>query len=456
MSQREKNIDEKVRFFVDKIYVVNLEEIHARLVSGESVKEVEVKKTDKFDYTISFDHAVSEEDLLNGLVLKLEGRDSQGNVILKEETVPILEENPELMVAVLHPPVAKREYAFGQLFSVTAKLLSSARLGDEKIRLECEQLGLSEEMEFDEFRKEFHYELLLPEVSSGLDHLDFKLVGTGKIKNRGLMDVEYFRTSLSRELLVEFVSPTEEERLWFDDFFREVSVSVRQPNGFAFKKNSLEAELEVNGVKGPVLLVFNSVSGIFDVVLSEPLPADSYVLSIRIVGDYSGAAFTESRIIKEDLVYNSALVVGVAVPVIVLVAVFIFFYGNMRAEKKHLLEEKSRLLGLKKKFKFEFFKRHINQKEFSDGNKQLELGLKKIDSLIFGGAWVKAGIIRTVYRTSNPKKLPLRFQSSLLLNRIASHRGEFSSVEVSRALRAEGYSDGVVDRVIELLYGKQH
>jgi len=444
--------EERVRFLVHELYVVKPVELTASLVSGNGKERVAVKQAEGgYDYIISLNHRVSETDLLHGLRLKLEGKDSMGNVIDSVQGIPVEKDNPDLMVAVIEPLAKKRVFAFGQVMVVRAKLLSkSYALRNPSVELECQQLGLNKEMRFDSVRKEYHSEVLLP--FSGHSQLSFKLSANAKLRGKELADFEYFEVKLSNALKPAFVSPKASEKLLFADKVEEIGVRVLQPNNYPFKTESLEAVLRVDGAEQPITLNFDEETHTYKAVLPKPLTLGKHSLELELRGAFTGKAYLDTDIEKETFYYNALLLFGAVLAVIFLLVFLTFLFWNLAAERKRLLEEKARLSGLKKKFKYEFYKRHVTEKEFNNGVKQLELGLKGIDSLLRKGSWIWTGLLRTIYRTSEPKRMPERFQARMLVNRLAGRRGEFSRVEIASALRQEGYSDAVIERVIERLF----
>ncbi|MFH1234655.1 MAG: fibronectin type III domain-containing protein, partial [Candidatus Diapherotrites archaeon] len=135
-----------VRFLLNDIFLVFPTEIKAFLVSGEKEKEVKVEKQE-YDYVLYLDHTVDEIDLLQGLSLKLKGRDAIGHRVEDVQVVPIVKKNPALVIAVLEPLEGERAYSFGQIVSLKAKILSdNYRVQGKKMLLECLGLDLVEEL----------------------------------------------------------------------------------------------------------------------------------------------------------------------------------------------------------------------------------------------------------------------------------------------------------------------
>jgi len=445
---------EKVKFKINNFRIVNPLELSASLVSTAGEKEVKISKSGKYDYEIEFDHVVTEEDLVNGLTLRLEGKDSSGNRIVEFQKVPVGSDNPELTILVTDPSDEEETFVFGQEAVIRAKILSNkfVRSG-ENIFISCEELGLNEAMDYDSFSREYSKSIVLPEKGEA-DVVLLKLYASAFVDEEKLETVEFIELKLSDELFAEFVVPAPKKTLILGESIEQLQVRLLQSNGKLFVGGPVEAEFVVDGEMQKLLLEFDEFRGLHYTVLDKPIMEGAHSFKLFFTGAFSGESEQIfSNVQFDPFLANIGLVLVVIVGVVVIVVVGSSTVGRMGAEKKILLNEKKRLLGLKKKYKFEFFKRHISEKEYHKNAKHVEEGLVFINRLLKSKYYVKVGVLKAVFRSRDPKKLPDFLQVSSLVIKLAGRRGEFSRSEIARAIAEEKYPGKVNQKVLEKLFG---
>jgi len=444
------------RFLLNESIVISPTELKAELVSGEKSEELSVE-SQGHGFRVSFDHVVSEKDFFEGLKLRFLGEDDKGNKIVDAQVVPLGYENPELTVVLLSPQNV--EFAFGQSVEFKARILSvNYALVDRRIFVESRALGLFEEMELNFGTGEYSFEVELPSEDSGIEFVDFKFFGHGVVEGREIADLEFMEISLSDSLGIEMIAPKEspdKTRVWGNSL-NEVKIMVFQANGLLFENKELEAVIEVDGVPEVVVLNFNNSTGEYFAVLSEPIGLGEHSVSVLLRGDFQGSKQVVC-VVEQDLFVFQVL--GLLIGSIVLLGVLMavsFGYRNIVSERRFLLSEKARLIELRKSFKFEFYKRHISQSEFNSAMKQVNAGIKGINSILKNrGSWLYVGLMKTIYRSDDYRVLPERLQVALLVNRLAGRRGEYSRGDIRKGMAEEGYSAAVVERVTAKLYGEK-
>ena len=178
-------------------------------------------------------------------------------------------------------------------------------------------------------------------------------------------------------------------------------------------------------------------------------------MGVLLNGDFKGSTQV-TCLVEQDLFVFQAL--GLLLGGIVILGVLVvvsFVFRNIVSERRFLVAEKERLIGLRKSFKFEFYKRHINQLEFNSALTQVNEGIKGINSILKNsGSWLYVGLMKTIYRSNDYRSLPEKLQVALLVNRLAGRRGEYSREEIRMVMAEEGYSEQVIQRVLVKLYGE--
>jgi len=443
-------------FWLEDLTVIVPIELKAELVSGDESEEVSVQRKDS-DFLISFDHTVTEGDYLKGLELRLSGKDDRGNEIIEVQAVPLGDENPELTVALLSPQ--SFEFAFGQTVEFKARILSvNYALLDRRIFVESKAMELFEEMELNLNNGVYSIEVELPGKDSGLKSADFKFFGHGVAGEREIADLDLVGIDLSDSLNLEMVSPkaAPDKTGVLGTELNEIRLKVFQPNGLLFEDKELTAAVSVDGASENVVLKFNESSKEYSAALIEPIGLGEHSVSVSLYGDFKGSTQTTSVVEQDLFVFQMlGLLIGGMVLLGVL-AVVSFGYRNIVSERRFLLSERSRLIGLRKSFKFEFYKRHINQLEFNSAITQVNEGVKGINSILKNkGSWLYVGLMKTIYRSGDYKSLPENLQVALLVNRLAGRRGEYSRGEIRRVMTEEGYTDTVIEKVVLKLYGER-
>ncbi|MEM0359775.1 MAG: hypothetical protein QXK06_00375 [Candidatus Diapherotrites archaeon] len=437
----------KVMFLLNGIIVVFPSELRAVLVSGKKEEEVRIEKNE-FDYTLYFDHTVNETDFLHGLKLKLKGRDAAGNKVDEVQAVP-LAKNSALVISILEPVNSEREYAFGQTVNLKAKILSdNYKVKNKKIIVECPELDFLEEMDFDKESQQYSAKILLPLQDSGKKSVSCRLEAHATLDGKELMDLEFLTISLSNNLQMVFVQPSAGLNKPWNGKISEISVRFFQPNNHLFANIALNSDLLVDGNLQPVSLKFDEKEKLHKGVLSSPLLAGTHSLKLVLKEDFSGEG-TVIATIEQGL---SLALLAFGFACIVILVFLALLLRNVFSERAFLLREKERLTGLEKKYKFEFFKRHISESELGEQIRLLSKGLKCIDSLLKSGFWIKTGFWKTVFPSKDFKKAPEKVQAIVLTTRLCGRIGEFSREEVARGLRNEGYSEKVIEMVLARLY----
>ncbi|MFH1234753.1 MAG: hypothetical protein V1493_04035, partial [Candidatus Diapherotrites archaeon] len=392
-----------------------------------------------------------------GLSLKLKGRDSIGNRVEELQAVPIARKNPALVIAVLEPLEGERSYAFSQFVSLKAKILSdNYKVQGKKMSLECPSIDLAEELEFDRIKQEYSAEILLPDASEGKNSVECKLTAYGTLEGKELLDFEFFSIALSNKLQVEFIQPSAGLNQVWGGEIREFKARFFQPNNHLFGLLGLEGELSVDGNIQSVFLVFDEKEKLHKVLLAAPLIAGNHSISLALKGGFDGKAAMLATI-EQGIPWLPKISLETIGMAIVFLLVFVFlalFLRNSLRERRFLLQGKERLVGLEKKYKFEFFKRHIAESELNDKVKRLGMGIKCIDALLGGSFWVYCGFLKTFFTAKNPKRMPEIAQAAALTTRLAGRIGEFSREEIARGIRGEGYSEKVLEKVLLRLYPK--
>ncbi|MCX6802501.1 MAG: hypothetical protein NT067_05330 [Candidatus Diapherotrites archaeon] len=442
----------KIRFLLDEIFLVFPQDLKAELVSKDKTEQVKIERGE-YDYVVSFEHKVEESDLAGGLSLRIEGRDSHGNVVAEFSEVPIETNNPELYIELLEPKKEEMGFAFGQKFLLRAKVIQkSASLESKQLFAECESIGFFQEMNYDLLGKEYRTEIVLPE--SGAGDLLCRLHAYGLIGEKQVESIEFFTVLLSGDLNIEFVSPSQGVSRIAGTELREISVKLLQQNARVFEGKDLNALVSFDGNESyEVQLKFDNARKLHYAVLPAPVGLGRHSVRLVLSGQFHGSGEI-TALLEEDLFGLSLLgsIIGAVLAVLALWLIFSFARNSM-AEKKLLLEEKQKLLGLKKKYKYEYFKRHISEEEFNRRAKEIEKGLESVSLMLKRGFWMHVGLMRAIYRSKDMKKLPERVQASALSIKLAGKRGEFSRIEMAKAMRAEKYSETVIELVLARLFG---
>ncbi|MCX6801781.1 MAG: hypothetical protein NT067_01575 [Candidatus Diapherotrites archaeon] len=449
--------DAKVRFLLNEIFLVFPTEIRASLVSGEKEEEVKIERQE-YDYMIYFDHAVDESDLVQGLSLKLKGRDSIGNRVEEVQEVPIAKKNPALVISVLEPLEGERTYAFSQVVSLKAKILSdNYKVQGKKLLLECAGLDLLEELEFDMAKQLYSAEILLPDASEGKGSVECRLTAYGTLEGKELLDFEFVKIALSDKLKIEFIQPKAGLNNVWGGEIREFKARFFQPNNHLFELLGLDGRLSVDGNAQSVFLAFDEKEKLHKVLLDAPITAGGHSIALVLSGDFNGESNVVASI-EQGIPWLSAISLETAAiaALLFLVLLFVFlFLRNSFRERRFLLQEKERLLGLEKKYKFEFFKRHIAESELNEKTRRLNTGLKRIESLLKEKFWAKAGLLKVFSRAKDLKKERESVQVASLVVRLAGRIGEFSREEIANGIKSEGYSAKVLEMVLKKLYGEK-
>ncbi|MEM0360093.1 MAG: PKD domain-containing protein [Candidatus Diapherotrites archaeon] len=442
----------KARFLIEKIMLVFPQNLKAQLVSSNWSKDVNIERQE-YDYILSFDHVVSETDLLEGLKLKLEGRDSHGNIVAELIELPLEKSNPELRIELIEPIEGSSGFAFGQRLRVRAKAIhKSPSLKNKALFLECGRLDLFTGMEFDSTKKEYFSEILLPLPGFGNATILCSVHAYGFEGERQVESVAHFTVNLSGNLGIEFVLPSQGNFKVFGGRVGQLRVKLLQENGKPFEGLDVNAVLVVDGKTMEKTLKFDSWSGVHYADLDSPLEAGQHSLAVSLSQPFQGN--NEILTVIEEDVFAGFLLSSLVLLIVVglLVWFFWFFSRNALAERKALLAEKQKLLGLRKKYKFEFFKRHISEKEFRERSKAIDKSLELVSGMLRHGAWVRVGLMKTIYRTNDIKKLPLKAQAEALCIRLAGKSGEFSRIEVAKTLLSEGYQEKTINEVLDRLF----
>lgn len=441
----------KTRFLLNEIYLVTPVELRASLVSMAREENVEIERNG-YDYIFHFNHRIDETDLLNELALRIEGRDSKGNLIMEFQKVPIEENNPELIIEVLEPLKSERNYAFGQKMLVRAKVLSNNYKLRKQLFVECSELELFEEMSFDSLKNEYFIEIMLPESGSGIDKIGLKLHAFGLLEKETVESIKFVTVFLSDNLDIEFVFPRQNTTMVFGNTVNEVFVRLFQPNGKMFEQEKVNALLVVDGNTQNLLLEFDEAKKIYKAQLEKPIPLGFHSIELSLLGGFKGTEKIFTSIEMETFYLNLVMSIIIVAGIVLVFFFIVVLARNSLSERNFLLEERERLTGLIKKYKYEFYKRHISEKEFNKKTEQIKKGINAINKLLNHGFWLRVGLFKTVFRTSDLKKSPEGVQAALLIHRLVGKRGEFSRDEVARIMREEKYSESVIERVLEKLY----
>ncbi|MFH1234630.1 MAG: hypothetical protein V1493_03375, partial [Candidatus Diapherotrites archaeon] len=443
--------DAQARFLLDEIFLVFPQDLKIELVSKGSAEQVKIERTE-YDYVLSFEHKIQENDLAEGLALKIDGRDSHGNVVAELMEVPIETNNPDLCIELLEPAKEGMGFAFGQSFSLRAKVLQkNPELEGKQLFVECEGTGLLQEMNYDLVSREYKAEIALPE--SGPGGLPCQLHAYGLIGEKQIESIAFFTINLSGDLNIAFVSPSQGVSKIPGKELREISVKLLQENGRLFEGKDINAMLSFDGnAPYEVQLKFDNARKLHYAVLPAPVALGKHSVKLDLSGQFHGSS-TISTTVEEDAFLGFLLAWAVIAVLVGLLAWFLFsFARNSMAEKKLLAEEKQKLLGLKKKYKYEFFKRHISEEELNRRAKEIEKGLEGVSGMLKRGFWMHVGFMKTIYRSKDLKKLPERVQAAALAIKLAGRRGEFSRIEIAKAMRAEKYSEKVIELVLARIF----
>ncbi|MEM0360747.1 MAG: hypothetical protein QXK06_05435, partial [Candidatus Diapherotrites archaeon] len=443
----------RVGFSIEGIGLVSPKKIQAFLLTGKNPKELQLQ-VKGLDCEVSFDHRVSEQDLSEGLALKLSGIDAYGNKISSLQQVPISDDNPELSVFVLEPLPEEMVFAFSQQVFLRAKILSTnPYIESPRIEIECREIGFSRELSYDIRTGEFSTVIRLPDANFGSSKIKCRLFGFGFVEGRTVADLEYLDISLSRDLKLEFVFPKAgSNRIW-ENNASELKVRVFQPNNRLFTGTGLQGVLWIDGNNQSVFLHFDERERLHRALLAEPVPLGEHSLELLLSGDFKANSRIPVVIEKDYFLASAFFYILTSISLVIFLFFLYVLARNIVLERRFLLMERERLKLLQQKYKVEFFKQRISEKEFSEKTRLFSAGIKKTSLLLRNGSWLYCGFLKTFFRSKDFKRLPEKLQVLLLESRLSARHCEYSRAEIRKFLTEEKFDSNIIEKVLARLYG---
>ena len=262
-------------------------DFRAGFFSGtEMVAEAALERKLDF-YTAEIDYAIKVEDYFNGLELRLEGKDSHGNV-LESQAFPVemQKDNPGFNIVILKPDLSvSGSFGYGQEIELVASYESDGEPGSASMSY---QSPGGEPYSLSGLEREFSALVKLPEA--GAEAYSIVVFGTAKIGGVEVSDFEILELKLSNQLEIEFIYPAEGSTALQGDG-KALIVSIRYPGGRALEKDSFKAVLYIDNERKVITLKKDPATGNYSFGLDEPLTGQhSLKLVLPETGDMSGSA----------------------------------------------------------------------------------------------------------------------------------------------------------------------
>jgi len=335
---------------------------------GENVAEEALERKLDF-YTANIPYEIAFSDYLNGLEMRLEGRDSHGNV-LESEPFPIelQKDNPQFNIMILEPDLSvESSFGYGQEINLVASYESEKEPGSVAMSY---QVPGGKAVSLSGADREFSALVKLPE--GGVESISIVVFGSANIGGEEISDFEVLELDLSKKMEIEFIYPAEGQTVLQGDG-REVIVSIAYPGGRELDKDSFKAVLYVDKERNVVTLEKDLKTGYYSFELDEPVTGQH---SLRLVlpetGEMGGSAQIATNVAAGfdflGILLFVVVLAGLGYSVYYITKRFRAPGVSLKAQiTKAVKKPKSAASHFKEEMKnleMEFYKRRISEEEF--------------------------------------------------------------------------------------------
>ncbi|MFH1586764.1 MAG: hypothetical protein ABID38_02830, partial [Candidatus Diapherotrites archaeon] len=428
------------------------------------------------------------------------------NTAVTEKYVPPGQKEYDLQINVLSPELDKT-YGYGQLVYFKVEILLDGKpIPNEYVgRPYISGTGDTLENYFNYNKDEDAYEisnLEMPSKNEATDFQEYDLRVDATVEGQEIIEYKKIKIKLSNKVNIEYLYPLDSNLRGATAFDPEnpnkIVLNITYPDGSHYFKEApiLAKYHDLNtGVKTKIQLwdKKDHYEASLDYELREG--ENTFEILLEEVNIESEPRTVVSVLVK-PIDWLSIVLVIVAVAVLLLAIYFTSSLLRERARiRRHLELERRNLKGLAKKLKFEYYKRHISDKEYKERLLNAQQQLATVDSLLGVKEDVtkrphaekeveKKEVMKKIETRANEEKKTsvlggfgermdkiMRKNEQAVEKDLTSKMSEsereeikrlvfvleksvsnYSREEMTNAILAQGYSPQVAEKVVEMLY----
>lgn len=354
------------------------------LLSPEQRAKKFIAKEEGDKYVVEINHLITEEEVEKGVVLWLKGEDEYGNKI-RENTIfaiPVLKENPEFNLELLNPS-KNSVIGYSEDIQVRADIKTKKEIDKKNVVVTITIPSENKVKELKFNGETFEGTIKAPSLFSGKKKLLLKLNAWLKTKNSVLRDFEENEFVLTNKLEVEFVQPKYLVSFISPSDRNKILVSIKFPTKNNFNQKTVTATYSFDGQKKVVVLTKNNETGLYEA--PAKLVDGEHFLGLELQGDYTGRDSLKTYIffIDPNLLAVTILLIVLFLFVRKIIIEHVLSEQAKKARQARKIEKmlmkRENLLGLLKKLKIEYYKRHITEKEYKERLLKTQQELKKLE-----------------------------------------------------------------------------
>jgi PKD repeat protein len=389
--------------------------------------------------------------------LVVQAEDPAGNRGEDSFLVPLELDNPLFRLFLVKPDLASNNlFTYSQPVLFVAELQSPRRDALRGVRIVLKAPAINKEVVFsaDANTGKYSASLKMPPPESGLDSLPIKIEATGLLSGSKVRAVKNMYLGLGQTVNIEFKYPAEGTTALNPLYKDTLVVALTYPNGDPINYETVEAVLSDGEGQQTIVLSKNTQTGLFEAPLAQELKLGKYVLTLKLAEEVGGNE--KAIVVNLFQPFDWVLVIYLLVGLFALFS-FVFFVRKSlkeRAERIEQLEtERENLLGLMKRLRFEYFKRHIGETEYRKRLLEAQQRLSTIEKKL-GTPQPKQKPRQKPGLTEGLSKKETR-EIQQLVERLKEQTSKYSKEEMYLAIVQEGYSPKVAGEVVGRLYNRR-
>jgi hypothetical protein len=325
---------------------------------------------------LNIDHTITEEDIENGLTLRLEGKDIYGNVLNTKIEIPLSKENPAFNLKMIGPE--RKVFAKGETVTIVSKIESTKGLRGD-VNVKCD--GFEGKAAYDEKSNTYSFSFTVPE-NYNKTTMECEVKAKTRYKGEEPADIERFALFIGSNIIAEFITPKEGTNIASKPI-GYIEVDVKYSDNTRPSAEKLESRLYID--ENEFAITLEKKGDIYAAKLVQPIDFGEHVIKLTVDRPFRFEKHIYVRLVSGLSASEIALILlAIASAAFVLYRVLKSTLERKKA-RKELEIEASKLQALMKKLKLEYFKRHISEAEFRERYDEARKRLKQIRILLGEG-----------------------------------------------------------------------
>ncbi|MCD6478786.1 MAG: fibronectin type III domain-containing protein [Candidatus Diapherotrites archaeon] len=325
---------------------------------------------------LNINHIVTEEDIENGLALRLEGRDIYGNVLNTKIKIPLSKNNPEFDLIVIGPK--RKVFVEGEIVTIVSKIESTKGLrGDVSVK--CD--GFGGMALYDEKSDTYSFSFTVPE-NYNKTSVECEVRAKTRYKDEEPEDIERVTLLIGSGIIAEFIIPKEGINIASRPI-DHMEVDVRYPDNTRPSAEKLAGWLYID--ENGFAITLEKKGNLYVAELAKPIDFGEHVIKLTVERPFQFEKYIYVKLVSGLGASEIALILLAIASAAFVLCYILKSTLEKKKVRKELELEASKLQALMRKLKREYFKRHIGEAEFKERYGEARKRLRQIKRLLRKG-----------------------------------------------------------------------